>query len=303
MKKLIAAVRFLFRERLFISEDPMSTSIADVQFDITPEDIVDYNDSINNGYATDFSNTIHPVYFSKINWHIIEHLNDYLSEKIDEKLIKTIVHTAEKFSFHQKITTNCVINVKSQVWSLSAHKKGTKIAVKFSYYCDDILVGEGFSTGLMFGVKYVGSVQNQNDNFRQSNTIIKNNCSPIWQKSLQIDKQLPYTYAQKAQIDAPIHTDPKFAKSIGLPDIILQGTCTFAKSVSLILSEEAEGGNSDVESTSVRFTGMMVPPGNINVRLLKKEQQSFYFDVLNDSNESIIKGGEIHLLRTKESVN
>ena len=78
-------------------------------------------------------------------------------------------------------------------------------------------------------------------------------------------------YAKKAEIDAPIHTNPKFAKSIGLPDIILQGTCTFAKSVSLILLKELNNEAKQIKSVAAKFTGMIVPPNKITVRLLKKE--------------------------------
>jgi len=163
------------------------------------------------------------------------------------------------------------------------------MTLKLNYYADNKLIAEEYTTGLMFGVKCLG----EDRCLEKIPKPIRIETQPIWQKTIDIDSNLPYFYAEKAEIDAPIHTNPKFAKSIGLPDIILQGTCTFSKAISLILEKEFEGNNVIVESVSAKFTGMVMPPNSISVRLLKKEDKSVYFDVLNNKNQAVIRGGEI----------
>jgi acyl dehydratase len=117
--------------------------------------------------------------------------------------------------------------------------------------------------------------------------------------TLHVDRDLPYAYAKKAQIDAPIHTDPGFANSIGLPDIILQGTCTLAKSVNSILTGLGWLSPGDIKRVSAKFTGMVVPPADLAVRILKKEVDRIHFDVVNEKGAGVIKGGQIILSKIK----
>ncbi len=294
MRKIIAAIRFLFRPRLEISSDSIKINIKDVQYLITKEDVVSYNDAVTNGIEDDAFVGLHPLFYTKISWHIIESLNKYLEKPIDNEILKTIVHQSESITFYEEVAIPTQLVVKSKIWSISPHKKGTKMLIRFDYYANNELLATEYSGGLMFGVKCKGKKQSLGE-LAQTTKIDEQ--QPLWEESVNIDKNLPYTYAEKAEIDAPIHTNPKFAKSIGLPDIILQGTCTFAKSVNVLLSKELNNDIKQIKSVSAKFTGMVVPPNIITVRLLKKDKKTLYFDVINNKGEAAIKGGEILLNR------
>lgn len=291
MNKLITYFKYLFRKRLKISSDFINVGIADFNFKQSQKDIINYNIAVANSKNDSLKINQHPLYYTKVSWRIIENLNNLLVEKIDDKILKSIVHLSDSFVFHKQISLNSDLIIKSKIWNISHHRKGTKMTLKFDYYSDNELIAEEYTTGLMFGVKYIGQ-----DKFRgEMPKTLRVDTKPIWQKSIEIDKNLPYFYAEKAEIDAPIHTDPTFAISIGLPDIILQGTCTFAKAVSLILYEEFRDKKVVIKSVSAKFTGMVTPQDSIRIRLLNKEKYSFYFDVLNNKDQAVIKGGEIQL--------
>ena len=287
------ALRFLFRRRLKINADTIQTKIRDFNYSVDKDNIANYNGAVrNSNIASLYHNeNIHPLFYTKISWQIIENLNKYLDKAIDEAILKTIVHQSEHIIFHKNIEVPTDLTVKSRLWNLDKHKKGTKMLIRFDYYSGKELLVTEYSGGLLFGVKLLGEGKSLGK-ILETKRIDE---SHIWQETIKIDKDLPYTYAKKAEIDAPIHTNPKFAKSIGLPDIILQGTCTFAKSVSLILSKELNNEAERIKSVAAKFTGMIVPPNKITVRLLKKEKDTLYFDVLNDKNEAVIKGGQILL--------
>lgn len=291
MNKLITYFKYLFRKKLKISSDFINVGIADFNFKQSQKDIINYNIAVANSKNDSLKINQHPLYYTKVSWRIIENLNNLLVEKIDDKILKSIVHLSDSFVFHKQISLNSDLIIKSKIWNISHHRKGTKMTLKFDYYSDNELIAEEYTTGLMFGVKYIGQ-----DKFRgEMPKTLRVDTKPIWQKSIEIDKNLPYFYAEKAEIDAPIHTDPTFAISIGLPDIILQGTCTFAKAVSLILYEEFRDKKVVIKSVSAKFTGMVTPQDSIRIRLLNKEKYSFYFDVLNNKDQAVIKGGEIQL--------
>ncbi|MEN8122578.1 MAG: MaoC/PaaZ C-terminal domain-containing protein [Bacteroidota bacterium] len=289
MNKIIAAIRFIFRQRLKISSDVIDTEIKDFNYLLTNESVSNYNEVVANIPADLKTKGLHPLYYTKISWKIIENLNNYLEVPIEDKILKTIVHQSEHIIFNNEAEINSDLTVKSKIWSIKPHKKGTKMLIRFEYYSGNELVATEYSGGLLFGVKCIGKGQS----LGQIPQTDKIEGSAIWKDTIEIDEKLPYTYAKKAEIDAPIHTNPKFAKSIGLPDIILQGTCTFAKTVNLIVSKELENDLNQIKSVSAKFTGMVIPPNFITVRLLKKDKKILYFDVLNKKGEAVIKGGQI----------
>jgi len=293
--KLKLKLNFLLRKRLKISSNFIHSQIKDYYYPVKTEDIKKYNEAVRNYSSETSSKNIkenpHPLFYTKISWHIIENLNDFLEQSINEEILKTIIHQSEHILFYSELKVPANLRVESKIWSLKSHKKGTKIQIKFDYYSNNKLIATEYSGGLLFGVKCVG----------ESKTVgelpITENFggNAIRQKIIEIDKLLPYIYAEKAEIDAPIHTNPKFAKSIGLPDIILQGTCTFAKAVNIIPEEMSDEKEYKIKSVSAKFTGMLVVPNKITVRLLKIENKIFKFDVLNNEGKGIIKGGEVVL--------
>ena len=287
--KIITAFKFLFRDRLEIASDLINTSIKDFEFQLTPKDVLNYNEAVENGDESAVKATLHPLYYTKISWRIIENLNDYLENKIQKKILKSIVHLSEYLIFYKNLDPSAKLLVKSKIWTLEPHKKGTKMITRFDYYSNKELVASEYSTGLLYGVNCIGDKQSHGEIDEQKRI----NNQVIWEEELKIDRDLPFKYAKKAEIDAPIHTDPKFAKSLGLPDIILQGTCTFAKSVGMLLLKELDDDATKIKSVSAKFTGMVVPPNQIRVRLLKRDTDCLYFDVLNNKGQTVIKGGQI----------
>lgn len=293
IKRISHILRFIFGKKLKISSDIFHTEIKDSYYSVNEEDVHNFYEAVRNT-SDDFkgfnkNDSIHSLFFTKISWKIIENLNDYLEIPIDPKILKTIVHQSEYFRYFNAFKIPGKIKVKSKIWQIQSHRKGTNILINFDYYSDDQLIASEYSGGLLFGVKYIG----ENQNFEEIPNINNNSDKILWQKQAKIDSDLSYLYAEKAEIDAPIHTDPTFAKSLGLPDIILQGTCTLAKSINLIVSENSFFKQDEIESISGRFSGILVPPDNITVRVFTDNKQMIIFDVINDSGEVVIKGGHI----------
>ncbi|HXK64886.1 MAG TPA: MaoC/PaaZ C-terminal domain-containing protein, partial [Spirochaetota bacterium] len=70
------------------------------------------------------------------------------------------------------------------------------------------------------------------------------------------------------------HTSVGFARIVGLPDIILQGTATLAFAARELTDNEAAGNPQRLKELSCRFTGMVVPPADIRVLLLQREEHA-----------------------------
>jgi len=291
LSKIIQSIRFFFRKRLKISSSFVYTPIGDVTYRPDFNEIDQYNEAINNDKSimSDSSPVAHPMFYTKINWRITEKLNEYLEKPIDKRILKTIVHQSEHISIYKPLHANDNLTVKSKLWSIEPHKKGTKMMVKFDYFSGGTLLATEYTSGIFFGVKCIGKricLGDKPKSFRIEE-------KPLREKHISINKNLPWDYAEKVKIDAPIHTNLEFARSIGLPGNILQGTCTLGKSVNAIIQMEQLGSSECISSISAKFTGMIVPPDIMTVRILKKTKSTIYFDVLNKKKQAVIKGGQL----------
>ncbi len=288
-QQILASLRFLLRRRLSISSESIETKVRSYHFSISEEKSEQFNQVVagkNNG--------IHPLYLTKISWHVIKNLNDFLDNKLDPRLLKMLVHLSDHFEVFSALELDKKYEVKSSLCLIAPHKKGTRLTVKFDYFSDDQLVVTEHTTGLLYGVKCIDGKRQ----FGELPKIKRENERVVWTRNIPITYRLPYQYAEKAEIDAPIHTNPTFAKSIGLPDIILQGTCTFAIAVSLILDEYLPT-DIRINTTSVNFTGMLLVANEISVRVLYKSESKVVFDVLNKELKAVIKGGVIEFSEVK----
>src|SRR3954465_5086674 len=84
------------------------------------------------------------------------------------------------------------------------------------------------------------------------------------------DKYLPHRYAGASGDFNPIHTDPEFAKSVGLPGVILHGLYSMAQ-VARAHTEAAGGDPRSLKRLSVQFRGMGFPEQEIVVMSTVRE--------------------------------
>ena len=78
------------------------------------------------------------------------------------------------------------------------------------------------------------------------------------------DAGLTKRYAEASGDMNPIHTDPEFATSVGLPGIILHGLYSMAQ-VALASTDAAGGDPRALKRLSVQFRGMGLPEQEITV--------------------------------------
>ena len=94
----------------------------------------------------------------------------------------------------------------------------------------------------------------------------------VWSSEVKIAKTLPYVYDGCTDIVFEIHTSPAYAHSVGLPDIVVQGTASLALSVREIVSKELGGDPRGICAIGARFTGMVFAGNTVSVELLERRE-------------------------------
>jgi acyl dehydratase len=119
---------------------------------------------------------------------------------------------------------------------------------------------------------------------------------PVREVSMPINRGLPYVYDGCSDIISLIHTSPAFARDrAGLPDIILQGTCSLALAAKEIVNVEAEGEPARLEELACRFSNFVIPGTTARLQILRTTEveggSDVFFHLLNAAGEAALTHG------------
>jgi hypothetical protein len=297
LNKLNVQIKSVLKKKIKISSDLVGAKIKPFRYDVSFRHTSNYAASIcdDNGvyYDTNKKHKIvaHPLFPVRISWKIIENINQYWEIDFPEKALENLVHQSEYLEIHRLFKPGDELSVQGELAALVPHKLGAKITLKFDYFDS---VNEHVQTeivgGLLFGVKCT--------DYGKSSVELPNierieDTSPIWEEQIQIPRFAPFIYDGCNDIIYPIHTDRQFAQKMGLPDIILQGTATLAKSVSVMIKKELKNDPQLVQVISGKFTDIVVPPNQLSVLLQRRTETELYFNVMDKSGKFVLKGGYI----------
>jgi hypothetical protein len=238
-----------------------------------------------------------PMIVAALTWPVSLNIGDYLiADAFPAHLQVHQVHYSESVIWHTLMRPEDHLTINGELVALLNHPIGTHMVMRYeAANADGTPVFTEYTGAILRGVKIEGP------------SIGKENCPPInkynggadpaWVASQHIDPLAPYIYDGCADISFPIHTSPKFAKSVGLPGIILHGTATLGMAVRELVNRETDGNPGRLKELDCNFTDMVMPGSDINIRLLGREDAgdgtNLFFEVTNDSGRKAISRGRL----------
>lgn len=236
-----------------------------------------------------------PMFSVAVTWPILERIWEYIdADRFPPELLLTQVHHTEHLVFHRPIRPGDNLTVQGRIAAILPHRAGTQVVIHFE--AQDQKGQPVFTehTGaLLRGVACAGEGQGQEALPKVPPGPVENR--PLWEAPLFIDPLRPFIYDGCTNIYFPIHTSKSFARQVGLPGIILQGTATLALAAREILNREADGDPRKLQTFSGRFSGMVQPGTEIRVVLLGKSSRpdgtDLHFSVYNAEGQPAISKG------------
>jgi len=236
-----------------------------------------------------------PMFSVAVTWRILERIWEYIEAKeFPMEVLITQVHHTEHLEFHRPLRPGDRLTVKGRVAAILPHRAGTRVVMRFDALdqADEPVFTEHIGA-LMRGVKC--SDDGLCPNRLPEGLLLEESAEPLWESRIPIDPLRPHIYDGCTDIVFPIHTSRAFARQVGLPGNILQGTATLAFAVREIINREAGGDPLTLKSVFCRFTGMVFPGTVIRVQLVGKSGKdkgtALHFIVLNQEGQKAISGG------------
>ncbi len=240
-----------------------------------------------------------PLFPVAVTWPLIERIGEFIeADSFPREVIFTQVHYTEHIQIHRPVVPGDRLSINGTIAAILPHRAGTHVVLRFDAVNDGAEpVFTEHIGAMMRGVQCTDSGRG-GDRIpvlpRQPGGI-----DALWDSNIYIHPLAPFIYDGCTNIHFPIHTSVKFARQVGLPGIINQGTSTLALALRDIIEREAAGDSRLIKEISCRFTGMVLPGSDITVRLCGKEQHAsgtdLFFTVMNVEGHRAISDGYIML--------
>lgn len=236
-----------------------------------------------------------PLFAVAVTWPQSLNIRDYLEiEGFPWEVLSTQVHYFEYLRFHRPVSPGERLTVGGEVCAVLPRSSGTLFVIRYDARDHDGQVVFTEHTGAVLrGVQCTddGASTDELPELTRPAT----DEAPLWTRSLTIDPAMPFIYDGCSDIVFPIHTSQAFARAVGLPGIILQGTATLALAAREILDHQADGEPQRLSDIGCLFTGMVLPGTSIQVRILERitstDGCTVLFDVVDNSGLSVIRNG------------
>lgn len=238
-----------------------------------------------------------PMFSVAVTWPVSERIREYLDVPgFLHEILMTQVHYTEHLRFYRLIAPSDRLSIQGKVAAIMPHKAGTLMTLRYDAYdAAGALVFTEHIGGLMRGILCTDGGAGAEDipGIHPGD----DQEAPLWQVAIPISREAPFIYDGCTDICFPIHTSVRFARQVGLPGIIYQGTAALALAVREVTDRVTGGDPGRIEAISCRFTGMVTPGGEIRVHAYgpfpRGDHADIHFAVFNSEGKKAISNGVV----------
>jgi acyl dehydratase len=213
----------------------------------------------------------------------------------DQDTMQASVHVLQDTRFHRPIRPGDHLTTDSQIVAIRPTSAGTYLVRRFrTTAADGAVVAETESGAIFLRVPVDGAPQviGELAELRPDRDLPD---GPDYEEAIPVARTLPHIYTECAAIWNPIHSELAEARKAQLPDIILQGTCTWALAGERLIDRYGQGDPARMRRLGGRFHGMVVPGLPIQLRAREMDRRdgvvSVAYAVENAQGELAITSG------------
>jgi acyl dehydratase len=203
------------------------------------------------------------------------------------------VHSGQDICLFRPIVPGMTLHSRAAVVGLSPARSGTGVTLKTQ--TRDVagdLVNEGYSTLFLRGVTGAPAVGETPPDHRMPAEL--RGAEPIVSVASAIAEDQTFRYAAASGDHSRIHLDADYARSLGLPGIIVHGLCTMAIASCAVVASACQGDSTRLRRMAVHFSRPVLPGQRITTRIFAPpgpDGRTYRFTVLNSAGKAIIQDG------------
>ena len=292
-------------ENLKIRSDLVGTKLKGLEREVSWRDTMNYAAAVadlNPAYLDDTRPdgiVAPPLFAVAVTWPLMQDMQNQLGDAIDPEIFTTMVHASEHLSFHRPIRPGDRLKVSGSIAAIVPSRAGAKIVLRLDAVDDSGKPVFTEHAGAVFrGVSCIDGGSGA-DSLPVA-PVFDQPAPARWERELFIAPQAAHVYDGCTGIFFAIHTSKAFARMVGLPDILMQGTAILATAAREMVNAEAAADPCRLAEIGCRFTGMVRPGTAIRIRSSERRDSdggaSFGFQVFNEIGQVALRDGHVKFI-------
>lgn len=279
-----------------VNASALGTRFAERTVAVTPRMMLAYAAGIGQTGAWTFDDdddgfVAAPQFCISLEWPTVSHpdVRELLGLTPGEML--RALHVGQDSFFHRPIVAGDRLRIHGTLTDIRESRAGAITVSRIE--SADADTGEpvvtSWSTVLIRGVTVAGTTAAATDKPAPATGVAASRQA----LEIPIDRGLPHVYTECAAVWNPIHTERKVALAVGLPDIILQGTATWALAGRELIRIHAQGDPRRLRRLGGRFGAVVIPGTRIRLEhgASDADPNTICFSVRNAAGDEAISAG------------
>lgn len=217
---------------------------------------------------------------------------------VPEEALFTVVHGEQDIRIRRPIRPGETLVSRAAVMGVHAKPSGTTVSIKLETRDEsDELVLEQWNVSFFRGVAADDSAGDQAPAHRFPED--RRADDPVAVVEQTLDSDQTFRYSEASGDTMPIHLDDAFARSVGLPGIIIHGLCTMAFTSWAAIDALANHDPARLARIAVRFSAPVRPGQTITTTFWAAgrgaDGDAFVYETVNAEGEVVIKDGLVEI--------
>jgi len=268
--------------------DAIGTPGDPVEFEVTAERIAAYAAATNDAIATHAAGEIAPPVFAIVP--AFQAAGIASMQVIPGELLGAILHGEQDFHFHRPIEPGMTLSTTATPIGMRQRSSGVTVVTRAeTTEAGGEPVVEQYMTTFVRGAQGVTEIGEEAPPHRFDEKLRERD--PDAEVAQAFDADQTFRYAEASGDPMRIHLDEQFAKSVGLPGIIIHGLCTMAFTSVAVIEHACAQDPSRLKRLAVRFATIALPEQTITTRIWDIGDSSYAYETADDAGAIVIKDG------------
>ena len=272
--------------------DAIGTTGDPVTFEVTKERIAAYSAATNDSTPAHAEGEIAPPVFAIVP--AFQAAGMASMQVIPGELLGAILHGEQDFHYHRPIEAGMELSTTATPIGMRQRSSGVTVVTRAeTREADGDLVVEQFMVTFVRGAQGAEDVGDEAPAHGFDESLRER--GPDAEVAQTFDSDQTYRYAEAAGDPMQIHLDDEFAKSVGLPGIIIHGLCTMAFTSRAMIEHACPDDPTRLRRLAVRFASIALPEQTITTRIWDAGEAdgraTHAYETSSDAGAVVIKDG------------
>ena len=267
--------------------DAIGTTGDPVEFAVERERIAAYAAATNDSIAAHAAGDIAPPVFAIVP--AFQAAGMASMQVIPAEMLGAILHGEQDFHFRRPIEPGMTLSTSATPIGMRQRSSGVTVITRAeTREAGGDLVVEQYMTTFVRGAQGAEDIGDEAPPHRFDDALRERD--PDAEVAQTFDADQTYRYAEASGDPMQIHLDEEFAKSVGLPGIIIHGLCTMAFTSVAAIEHGCPDDPTRLKRLAVRFASIALPKQTITTRIWDAGGSSAY-ETTSDAGAVVIKDG------------